>query len=85
MDTVAVDLVGAQEHLVAALKGIDIVVVAVSAFDYAVQIPLATAAKSAGVKRFLPSSYTSVTPAGGITELRDEVIKLSNFNRKIID
>lgn len=65
----------AADHatLVDSLRGVDTVIVAISPYDYRVQIPLATAAKEAGVQRFVPSSFTSVAPAGGVLGLRDEV------------
>lgn len=35
------------------------------------QIPLATAAKAAGVKRFIPCGFVTVIPVGGVHMLRD--------------
>lgn len=75
---VPLNLDGLQSQIIAALYNIDILISAVSAFDYHVQIPLATAAKAAGVKRFLPCSFTSVAPPGGFSRLRDAVSKTAS-------
>lgn len=61
-----------KAHLAAALAGVDVVISAISPFDAHLQYALADAAKAAGVKRFVPSSFTAVTPASGITDGRDE-------------
>lgn len=68
-----VDLSGPEDKLVEALKEIDVVVCSVSATEQYAQIPLATAAKKAGVKRFVPCSFITVAPPGGIMILRDWV------------
>lgn len=56
-----------------ALSGIDVVVCSVGPPDQRSQIPLANAAKIAGVKRFVPCGFITVAPPGGIMWLRDEV------------
>lgn len=59
-----VDLTRSNSALLDALADVDTVIAAVGAFDYDVQYVLAEAAKKAGVKRFVPSSFTAVTPLG---------------------
>lgn len=73
MEIVAADLAGPEEELVAKLKGIDVIVSAIGPHEQYAQIPLATAAKKAGVKRFLPCGFITVAPPGGIMSLRDWV------------
>lgn len=73
VDVVAADLTGPEEKLVEVLKGVDVVVSAIGPSDQLDQIPLATAAKNAGVKRFLPCGFITVAPPGGIMYLRDVV------------
>ena len=68
-----VDLRASQETLVEALKGIDVVISAITAMEQLEQIPLATAAKTAGVKRFVPCGFITVCPPGGVMSLRDSV------------
>ncbi|KAF7188061.1 Phenylcoumaran benzylic ether reductase TP7 [Pseudocercospora fuligena] len=65
------DLSSTQEHLVNALQGVEILISAIVATEQLAQIPLASAAKAAGVKRFLPCAFVPVIPAGGISLLRD--------------
>lgn len=69
----ATDLQGPQEKLVEALKDIDVLVSAIGPQEQLQQIPLATAAKMAGVKRFVPCGFITVVPAGGVMGLRDDV------------
>lgn len=64
---------GPETDLVVALKDIDVVISAVGPRDQTDQIPLATAAKKAGVERFLPCGFITVAPPGGIMSLRDVV------------
>jgi hypothetical protein len=66
-------LEGRHENLVAALKDIDTVVSAVSPPALLSQIPLATAAKEAGVRRFVPCSFMTIGPPDGVMLLRDLV------------
>jgi hypothetical protein len=67
------DLRGSEESLAEALKDIDIVISCVGPAEQQDQIPLAKAAKKAGVKRFVPCGFITVAPPGGIMWLRDEV------------
>lgn len=52
-----VDLKGPKEELVNLLRGIDIVICAIYHEALMDQIPLARAAKEAGVKRFVPCNF----------------------------
>ncbi len=56
-----------------AARGIDVVISAVGMPNQRDQIPLATAAKAAGVKRFVSCGFLPVVPAGGVMWMRDEV------------
>lgn len=67
------DLKGSEETLANALAGIDVVISCVGPAEQQDQIPLAKAAKKAGVKRFVPCGFITVAPPGGIMWLRDEV------------
>ncbi|KAK3114883.1 hypothetical protein LTR53_006341 [Teratosphaeriaceae sp. CCFEE 6253] len=67
----SLDLSTSQDEIVAALKGIEVLISAIGPMEQLEQIPLATAAKTAGVKRFLPCGGMPVVPAGGIHMLRD--------------
>lgn len=77
----AADFAGPEDELVAKLKGIDVIVSAINAHEQHAQIPLATAAKKAGVKRFLPCGFITVAPPGGIMALRDWVSSQFRFLR----
>lgn len=73
---VAADLSGPQEDLVAVLKGADVVISAVTASALKEQIPLASAAKAAGVKRFVPCSFATVSAPRGVmklSEIKDDI------------
>lgn len=67
------DTKASEEELAAPLKGID---VAIGAFrdplDLTDEKKFASAAKAAGVKRFVPCFFATTTPRG-ILSLRDEV------------
>ena len=64
---------GDIEQLVGKLKGVDVVISAVTATVYDEQVPFIVAAKKAGVKRFLPSAYSTVQPPEGVSALREHV------------
>ncbi|KAL1867027.1 hypothetical protein Plec18167_008818 [Paecilomyces lecythidis] len=66
------DMTASEEELLEALKDIDIVISTVGPSDQLEQIPLAKAAKKAGVKRFVPCGFIPVTPPGGVMWLRDQ-------------
>ncbi|KAL2013598.1 hypothetical protein VTN00DRAFT_1123 [Thermoascus crustaceus] len=66
------DLRAPEPELLNALSGIDVVVCSVGPADQPDQIPLARAAKKAGVKRFVPCGFITVAPPGGVMWLRDQ-------------
>ncbi|KAK5112530.1 hypothetical protein LTR85_011222 [Meristemomyces frigidus] len=72
IETRSLDLKASHEHLVTALTGIDVLISAIGPMEQLAQLPLATAAKIAGVKRFIPCGFITVIPAGGIQALRDQ-------------
>jgi hypothetical protein len=69
------DLEAPEEVLTKALLGIDVLISSVreSATQQQDQISLANAAKSAGIKRFVPCGFGTVTSPGGIMRVRDQV------------
>ncbi|KAF7556709.1 hypothetical protein G7Z17_g1236 [Cylindrodendrum hubeiense] len=80
---VAADLEGPEEELVKLLAGIDVVISTVDAYAFMAQIPLANAAETAGVKRFIPCFFATVTPPTGILTLRDQKEVVLNHIKKI--
>ena len=54
------------------MKGIDTVISTIDARSQGVQLSMVTAAKKAGVKRFVPCAFITVCPPGGVMRLRDE-------------
>lgn len=67
------DLNGPQDKLVGLLSGIDVVISAIFFGSLADEIPLANAAKLAGVKRFVQSAFMVVTPPRGVVDFREKV------------
>lgn len=55
------------------LSGIDVVISAIFYGSLSDEVPLATAAKAAGVKRFVQSAYNIPVPLRGATNLREQV------------
>jgi hypothetical protein len=76
------DTTGSQEALASALKGIDILVSAIGPMEQLQQIPLATAAKTAGVKLFAPCAFVTVMPAG-VHILRDQKEEVYNHIKRL--
>ncbi|KAF2169368.1 hypothetical protein M409DRAFT_65053 [Zasmidium cellare ATCC 36951] len=70
------DLTSPQPTLVAALSDIEILISSVPPMDLLSQLPLITAAKTAGVRRFLPCAYAPVIPPGGVHIIIDEKEKV---------
>ncbi|KAJ7097493.1 hypothetical protein C8R43DRAFT_1141567 [Mycena crocata] len=64
-------LSGSVEKLGDVLNGIEILISAIDATGQLAQINLATAAKKAGVKRFIPCGFTTIAPPGGVMASRD--------------
>lgn len=67
------DLRAPTEEVAKCLAGQEVVIPAISIPATSEQIPLATAAKLAGVTRFLPCFYAPVAPPKGAVALRDTV------------
>ena len=72
---IATDLRGSEIEVVKALEGIDILISAIDPGELTDQIVLASAAKTAGVKRFVPCMFGTVAPPRGVMVLRDPVRK----------
>lgn len=72
VETIPIALDDNSDALVKALSDIDILISAISPFEDHLQFGLADAAKVAGIKRFIPNSFTAVTPTG-VAAHRDEV------------
>jgi hypothetical protein len=66
------DLTGPQGPIVAAIKDLDVLISAVGAQDQLDQFPLVDAARTAGIKRFLPCAFMTVVPPKGVHNLRDK-------------
>lgn len=77
------DLTAPEEELTRALDGIDVVISSVGPSDQDAQINIATAAKAAGVKRFIPCGFITVCAPGGIMYLRDEKEKVYNHIKQL--
>jgi len=59
------------EELVKVVAGYDIILSAVAAEGQLDKLILVDAAAKAGTKRFVPCGWTTIAPAGGVMELRD--------------
>lgn len=81
ISTIAIDLEGDKAGAVKVLTDVDVLISAISPFQYDTQYKLADAAKEAGVKRFIPSAFTSVTPLG-VTDGRDAVSTQFQFTQR---
>lgn len=71
-----------HDTIVSAIKDIEILISAIGPFDLLQQIPLATAAKAAGVKRFVPDTYGTIMPVG-VHYLRDIKEEVLNHIKRI--
>ncbi|KAJ7642070.1 hypothetical protein FB45DRAFT_737838 [Roridomyces roridus] len=78
-----VDIAAPVAELVSSLSGVDILISAIDAGSQTAQINLATAAKEAGVKRFVPCAFTTVAPPGGVMALRDSKEEVYQHVRKL--
>ncbi|KAJ5662295.1 NAD(P)-binding protein [Penicillium maclennaniae] len=83
VNLVAADLKGPHEELVKILTGIDVVISAVGADAQLDQLPLVTAAKAAGVERFIPCGFITVAPPKGVMTLREQKEVVYNHIREI--
>lgn len=70
---ISTDLDGPRDALVTAVKGQDAVISTIRAFDLDKQIPLIDAAKEAGVGRFVPCDFGTISPPTGVMALREKV------------
>lgn len=70
---VAINLENNHQELVKALTGQEVVVSSLVPFTTGPEIALATAAKEAGVKRFVPSAFGPSCPPHGVMLLREFV------------
>ncbi|KAL4967748.1 aromatic alcohol reductase [Aspergillus stella-maris] len=77
------DLKSTEEELEKALADIDVVISCVGSAEQQDQIPIANAAKKAGVKRFIPCGFITVAPPGGIMWLRDEKETVYNHIKQL--
>jgi hypothetical protein len=66
------DLKGSQDALVSLLSGIDVLISAMFFGSLEDEIPLADAAKRAGVKRFVQSAFMVVIPPRGVVDFREK-------------
>ncbi|KAI1454353.1 NAD(P)-binding protein [Annulohypoxylon moriforme] len=83
VNIVAVDLAGPEEEIVKALVGIDVVISAIYGGSVLSEIPLANAAKAAGVQRYIPCFFATVVPPKGVLQLRDLKEDVLNHIKKI--
>ncbi|KAF9891535.1 hypothetical protein FE257_004002 [Aspergillus nanangensis] len=70
VEIVPADLQGRHDDLVSILKGMDVVISTIHYESLNDEIPLANAAKAAGVKRYVPCFWATVGPRG-VMRLRD--------------
>ncbi|KAJ4264346.1 hypothetical protein NW762_005542 [Fusarium torreyae] len=68
---VAADIQGPEMELVEVLRGHEVLISAIDAAHLMAQIPLANAAKAAGIGRFVPCFFATVAPPKGVMKLRD--------------
>ncbi|KAB8075700.1 hypothetical protein BDV29DRAFT_189966 [Aspergillus leporis] len=80
---IVADTNGSIEELTRVLRGYDIVISAIDAVSMHQQIGLATAAKKAGVKRFVPCAFITVCPPGDVMVMRDEKEVVYQHIRKL--
>ncbi|VUC34799.1 unnamed protein product [Clonostachys rosea] len=80
---VGVDLDGPQEDLVNVISGADTLISCLNPQAFQSQVPLADAAKKAGVKRFVPCFFATVAPPKGVMSLREQKEDILNYIKKI--
>ncbi|THW11811.1 isoflavone reductase [Aureobasidium pullulans] len=78
-----IDLQGSIEDMIQALEGQEVVIAILPIAATIDQIPLATAAKKAGVKRFIPTMFAPVAPPKGLSTLRDTKEDVLNHIRRL--
>lgn len=77
------DTSGPSEALISALTGVDIFISAIAPGSQLEQKALASAAKAAGVKRFLPCGFTTIAPPGDVMLLRDDKEEIYKYIKEI--
>lgn len=77
------DIDGTHEDLVGTLSGIDILISCIAPLEQIKQISLATAAKAAGIKRFLPCAFRTILPPMGLHMLREVDEQIMNHIKLI--
>ena len=60
------------ENLAKLIHGYDIIISAVAAEGQLEQLVLVDAAAKAGIKRFVPCGFTTISPPGGVMDLRNQ-------------
>ncbi|CAI7667691.1 unnamed protein product [Penicillium bialowiezense] len=83
VDIIPVDLSGPLDKIIEALTGIDVVISAIFFGSLGDEIPLANAAKAAGVKRFVQSAFMVVVPPRGVVNFREKKEENLNHIQKI--
>ncbi|TIA18250.1 isoflavone reductase [Aureobasidium pullulans] len=78
-----IDLQGSIEDMTKALEGQEVLIAILPIAATIDQIPLATAAKKAGVKRFIPTMFAPVAPPKGLSTLRDTKEDVINHIRRL--
>ncbi|KFZ12987.1 hypothetical protein V501_03941 [Pseudogymnoascus sp. VKM F-4519 (FW-2642)] len=79
----AANLSGPKDELAELLMGIDVVIATLDVPNFRSQIALASAAKVAGVKRFVPCSFATIVPPKGILVLQDTKEDVLNHIKRI--
>lgn len=81
VNLVGLDLDGPQDEWVRLFTGIDVVISAVNAAVLRAQIPIADAAKKAGVGRFIPCCFATACPPRGVMQVREIVRRMQVLTR----
>jgi hypothetical protein len=76
------DLEASEDSIVTALKDLDILISAIGPRDQLAQIPLVTAAKKAGVKRFVPCGFAPAMPVS-VHRSRDQNEEVYNLVKRL--
>ncbi|KAF9886755.1 hypothetical protein FE257_011132 [Aspergillus nanangensis] len=78
------DLNAPENELTATLSGIDVLISAIGPHDLLQQKTLVRAAKSAGVKRFVPCAFITIAPPKGGMMLRDDKEEIYNEIKRLV-
>ncbi|KAE9376097.1 isoflavone reductase family protein [Stipitochalara longipes BDJ] len=77
------DISSPINELVPLLKGFDIFISAISGGALLAQMGIVTAAKEAGIKRFVPCGFATICPPGGVMKLRDQKEQVLNHVKQL--